>query len=260
MCSGYHVALMAEHQPLTWGIVILAAGKGTRMRSDLPKVLHLAAGRTLIDRVLDLALGAVAPQDVTVVVGHGADRVRAQVAGRGVRTVLQEPQLGTGHALRVAVEAIKQPAPDALLVLSGDVPLLRPKTIARLRAAINGCAAVLLTAELTEPGSYGRVLRRADGSVESVVEAADGDARTLAIREVNAGVYAFRRESLEAALAGLSPANAQGEYYLTDVAAALGERGLRVAAVALDDPTEMRGVNTVEDLQAVEALLVAERR
>jgi len=240
--------------------VVLAAGKGTRMRSDLPKVLHRAAGRTLLDHVLDLALTVVEPDGVTVVVGHGAEQVRAWVAGRGVQTVLQEPQLGTGHALRVAVAAMRPPAPDALLVLSGDVPLLRPETIERLQAEIDGNAAVLLTAELTEPGSYGRVLRRQDGTVQAIVEAGDADARTLAVREVNAGVYAFRRESLEAALAELSPLNVQGEYYLTDVAAVLGEKGLRVAAVRLDDPTEMMGVNTVEDLRTVETLLAGRRR
>jgi UDP-N-acetylglucosamine diphosphorylase/glucosamine-1-phosphate N-acetyltransferase len=251
---------MTEHESLTWGAVILAAGKGTRMRSDLPKVLHEAAGRTLLDHVLDLALTVVAPGEVTIVVGHGADQVRARVAGRGVRTVLQEPQLGTGDAVRVAVEALPRPAPEALLVLSGDVPLLRPQTIERLRAEIDGCVAVLLTAELSEPGSYGRVLRREDGTVKAVVEAGDADARTLAVGEVNAGVYAFRRQSLEAALAGLSPGNVQGEYYLTDVAAALAEKGLRVAAVRLEDPTEMMGVNTVEDLRTVETLLAGGRR
>lgn len=245
---------------MTWGIVVLAAGKGTRMRSELPKVLHEAAGRTLIDRVLDLALTVVEPENVTVVVGHGANRVRAQVEGRGVRTVLQEPQLGTGDALRVAVEALPKPGPDALLVLSGDVPLLRLETVERLRTEINGSAAVLLTAELSEPGSYGRIVRRKDGGVAAVVEAGDADVRTLSLREVNAGVYAFRCQPLRDALADLAPDNAQGEYYLTDVAAALGDRGLQVVAVRLEDPTEMQGVNTLGDLETVESLLTIGKR
>ncbi len=251
---------MTEHRPLTWRVVVLPAGKGTRMRSDLPKVLHRAAGRTLIDRVLDIALAVVEPGEVTVVVGHGAELVRNQVSGRRVRTVLQEPQLGTGHAVQVAIENMPEPVPDAILVLSGDVPLLRDATIGRLQAAIDGNAAALLTAELAEPGSYGRVLRRPDGTVAAVVEAGDADARSLAVHEVNAGVYAFRREPLAAALASLSPLNVQGEYYLTDFAAALAERGLHVAAVRLDDPTEMMGVNTVEDLHAVETLLAGRGR
>ena len=246
---------MKESETLKWGVVVLAAGKGTRMRSDLPKVLHEVAGRPLIDWVLDLALASTAPEDVVVVVGHGADQVRARLAGRDIQTILQEPQLGTGDALRVALEGMADPLPKAVLVLSGDVPLLRPETIERLKGELEGAAAVLLTAELGEPGSYGRVLRDPDGMVRAIVEAGDADPETLEVREVNAGVYAFRRAPLEDALAHLAPDNVQGEYYLTDVAAALGEQGLRVAPVRLEDPAEMQGVNTLADLETVEGLL-----
>ena len=246
---------MKDRETLIWGVVVLAAGKGTRMRSDLPKVLHEVAGRPLIDWVLDLALASTAPEGVMVVVGHGADQVRARVAGRDVRTVLQEPQLGTADALRVALEGMADPLPEAVLVLSGDVPLLRRETIERLKTELEEAAAVLLTAELEEPGSYGRVLRDPDGMVGAIVEAGDANPETLAVREVNAGVYAFRRAPLEDALARLAPDNVQGEYYLTDVAAALGEQGLRVAAIRLEDPEEMQGVNTTDDLETIEGLL-----
>lgn len=232
-----------------WAVAILAAGQGTRMRSDLPKVLHLLAGRPLVDHVIDLALAIARPHDVMVVVGHQADAVAREASERGVGDVLQEPQLGTGDALRVALEGLGNRPTDRILVLSGDVPLLRRATFDRLAAALDhGAAAALLTAEIDDPGSYGRVFRDADGMVREVVEARDADRDQLAIREVNAGVYAFDRRPLAEALAGLDTDNAQGEYYLTDVAAALRSRGLAVAGVRLDDPEEMQGVNTRADL------------
>jgi bifunctional UDP-N-acetylglucosamine pyrophosphorylase/glucosamine-1-phosphate N-acetyltransferase len=238
-----------DHSNTRWAVAILAAGKGTRMRSDLPKVLHELAGRPLVDHVIDLALGLARPHDIVVVVGHGADAVGAHVRDRGVGAVLQEPQLGTGDALRVALEGLAHRPTDRLLVLSGDVPLLRGRTLRGLMSAVeNGASAALLTAELSDPGSYGRVVRGDDGLVREVVEACDADPRQLAIREVNAGVYAFDRDAVAAAVAGLGTDNAQSEYYLTDVAAALTARGLPVAAVPLDNPAEMQGVNTRSDL------------
>jgi bifunctional UDP-N-acetylglucosamine pyrophosphorylase/glucosamine-1-phosphate N-acetyltransferase len=232
-----------------WAVAILAAGKGTRMRSDLPKVLHELAGRPLVDHVIDLALGLARPHDIVVVVGHGADAVGECVRNRGVGAVLQEPQLGTGDALRVALSGLVNRPPDRLLVLSGDVPLLRLDTIHALMSAVeNGAAAALLTAELDDPGWYGRVLRNDDGLVREVVEARDAEAGQLAVREVNAGVYAFDRDAVATAVGELGTDNAQSEYYLTDVAAALTARGLPVAAVPLDDPAEMQGVNTRSDL------------
>jgi len=232
-----------------WAVAILAAGHGTRMRSEIPKVLHHLAGRPLIDHVIDLALGIARPHDIVVVVGHRAEAVREVVLERGVGDVLQEPQLGTGDALRVALDGLAHRSVDQLLVLSGDVPLLRPDTICDLMSAVvGGAAAALLTAELDDPGSYGRVVRDDDGQVREVVEARDADSEQLAIREVNAGVYAFQRDPVAAAIAGLGTDNAQSEYYLTDVAAALRTHGLPVAAVPLDNPTQMQGVNTRADL------------
>jgi bifunctional UDP-N-acetylglucosamine pyrophosphorylase/glucosamine-1-phosphate N-acetyltransferase len=147
-------------------VAILAAGQGTRMRSDLPKVLHELAGRPLVDHVIDRALEVARPHDVMVVVGHGADEVSAAVDGRGVSTTVQEPQLGTGDALRVALEALDERPTDRMLVLSGDVPLLRSTTLVRLTDELcDGARAALLTAELVDPGSYGRVVRGPDGLV-----------------------------------------------------------------------------------------------
>ena len=232
-----------------WAVAILAAGQGTRMFSDLTKVLHPLAGRPLVDHVIDLALGIARPHDVVVVVGHQADAVTRIVGERGVGVVVQEPQLGTGDALRVALEGLQNRPTDRILVLSGDVPLLRPGTLRRLTGAVeDGTAAALLSAVLDEPEAYGRVVRDPDGSVRKVVEAGDADSSQLSIREVNAGVYAFDRDALNEVLAGLGTDNAQNEYYLTDVAASLRAKGMAVAAVRLDDPEEMQGVNTRADL------------
>ncbi|MCU0303233.1 MAG: NTP transferase domain-containing protein [Thermoanaerobaculales bacterium] len=239
-----------------WAVAILAAGKGTRMRSDRPKVLHELAGRPLVDHVVDLALAVARPHDVVVVVGHGAGEVGELVGSRGASAVVQEPQLGTGDALRVALGGLAGRPAERLLVLSGDVPLLRARTLERLMAAAEGgAAAVLLTAELDDPGAYGRVIRGADGAVEAVVEARDASFAELAVREVNAGIYAFDRAVVAEALAGLGTDNAQGEVYLTDVAAALRAAGHRVAAVRLDDPVEMQGINTRADLAEAERVL-----
>lgn len=243
---------------LAWATAVLAAGKGTRMRSRRPKVLHELAGRPLVDHVLDLAQ-AVTPSDrIVVVVGHGADLVRAHVLPRGVRTVLQEPQLGTGDAVRTALAAVDDQAVDGLLVLSGDVPLLQPRTVERLCERLEaGAGAALLTAILDEPGAYGRVVRAPDRSVRAIVEARDATAAELALREVNAGVYAFRLALLRRALAGLRPDNAQAEYYLTDVVAALVAGGATVGAEVLEDADEMLGVNDRTDLARLEAILAA---
>jgi len=240
---------------MRWEVVVLAAGKGTRMKSPLPKVLHPLAGRPLLDHVLDLALELTPPERIMVVVGHGAERVAVVAGARGARTVLQEPQLGTGDAVRVALEALGDGA-GGVVVLSGDVPLLRAGSVDALRRAVEaGAAAALLTAILDEPGAYGRVVRDADGGVDAIVEARDATPVQLAIREVNAGVYAFRTGPLNEAVSDLRPDNDQGEYYLTDVIAHLKARGLTVAAHVLHDPLEMAGVNTVEDLRRLEAVL-----
>jgi len=241
---------------MQWGVVVLAAGLGTRMRSRLPKVLHEVGGQPLVDHVLDLALGVTDAHRVVVVVGHGAEQVSARVSGRGARTVLQEPQLGTGDALRVGITGFDAAEVEALLVLSGDVPLLRPQTVTSLQAGLaTGTSANILTARLDQPAAYGRVVRDDSDGVRRVVEARDADPEILALHEVNAGVYAFRMKELLQALEGLTTDNAQGEYYLTDVVEALRESGRMVGATVLADPDEMSGVNTRRDLARVASIV-----
>ncbi len=241
---------------MKWAVVILAAGQGKRLRSHLPKVLQPLAGRPLLDHVLDRATEFVERQRICVVVGHRKEAVVAHLKGRGVRTVVQEPQLGTGDALSQGLRGLEDDPADAILVLSGDVPLLRPGTVDQLRRSLeNGASATLLTAELEEPGAYGRVIRSRDGSVEKIVEACDSTSEELRLNEVNAGIYCFRTAGLSDLLEALRPENEQGEYYLTDVVAAVKNRGDRLEAVRLADPEEMLGVNTRADLARVAVAL-----
>jgi len=242
-------------------VVVLAAGKGIRMKSALPKVLHPAAGRPLLDRVLKTAgaLLASAPGGrLVVVVGAGREAVESRVAkvAPQAAVALQDPPRGTGDAVRAAVPHLG--GASRVVVLSGDAPLLRPGTVARLLAALDGrpdTPVAFLTAVLGDPSPYGRVLRDANGVVVAVVEERDATDGERKIREVNAGVYAFERPFLEAALARLEPTNAQGEYYLTDVLAMAVESGRPALGLVADDPDEMLGVNSRAELARVDALL-----
>ena len=239
-----------------WAVVILAAGQGKRLRSHLPKVLQPLAGRPLLDHVMDRATEVVERRKICVVVGHGKDAVLSHLKDQGVRTVVQEPQLGTGDALSHGLTGLGDDPVDAVLVLSGDVPLLRSTTVSHLQQPLeNGAAVTLLTARLEEPAAYGRVVRSRDGSVERIVEARDATPHESRLNEVNAGVYCFRTAGLSDLLAALRPENSQGEYYLTDVVAAITRRRETVAAVELEDPEEMLGVNTRADLSHVAAVL-----
>ena len=235
--------------------VILAAGKGTRMKSARAKVLHPALGVPMLEHVVR-ALQAAGAGRVVVVVGHQAEAVEAAFAGRGLEFVRQEPPLGTGHALQVAGPSLGTGA-GTVVVVNGDLPLLRPQTLLALLDAHrrSGDAATLLTVELPDAGAYGRVLRDGDGSVRAIVEAKDASAEERAVREINAGLYAFERGALLPALARLQPQNAQGEYYLTDVVALLRGSGRRVGAVKAEDPGEALGVNNVEELAETTRLL-----
>jgi bifunctional UDP-N-acetylglucosamine pyrophosphorylase/glucosamine-1-phosphate N-acetyltransferase len=231
----------------------MAAGEGTRMRSSTPKMLHAVCGRPMVAWPILAAREAGAGR-VAAIVSPGRD-ISAGLP-EGVETVEQPQPDGTGGAIRAALPLIEEA--ETVLVLSGDVPLISTDTIAALLAAheSSDAAATMLTIELDDPGSYGRVVRTADGSVEKVVEAkaaGDADASQLAIREINAGTYAFDAEPLATALAGLSNDNAQGEYYLPDVFTALRAAGLSVAAHLADDPAVTMGVNNRVDLAAVEA-------
>jgi bifunctional UDP-N-acetylglucosamine pyrophosphorylase/glucosamine-1-phosphate N-acetyltransferase len=236
--------------------VVLAAGEGKRMKTATAKVLHEAGGRALVDHVLD-ALAPLVPRPLVIVVGHLRDQVERHLAGREALFAVQDPPRGTGDAVGRALPLL--PREGEALVLSGDVPLIGSETLAalvELRRA-RCAAAALATAVLPDAGSYGRVVRGADGDVAAVVEAKDADAPQRAIREVNAGTYAFDLAALRSALAGLSPANAQQEYYLTDTIGVMAARGMRVAAMQLRDPAEMAGVNSRADLAEVNRLLGA---
>jgi UDP-N-acetylglucosamine diphosphorylase/glucosamine-1-phosphate N-acetyltransferase len=199
-------------------VAILAAGKGTRMTSARPKVLHSVAGITLIEHVLRAA-DTLRPASVTVIVGHMADAVRSGLAKRmGLTFALQEPQLGTGHAL-LQVEPHLRGATGTLVLLSGDVPLLRPATLATLveRHQKAAAAATVLTARVPQPQGYGRIVRDGRGMITAIVEDKDATDEERRITEINSGVYAFDLAPLFGALKRVGSSNAQGEYYLPDL-------------------------------------------
>jgi bifunctional UDP-N-acetylglucosamine pyrophosphorylase/glucosamine-1-phosphate N-acetyltransferase len=228
--------------------LVLAAGKGTRLKSARAKVLHSVLGVPLLEHVLRAVQGAGA-DPVTVVVGHQAEEVERTFSGRGLRFVRQDPPRGTGHAVQSARDAFA-PAGGTLLVVNGDLPLLRPETLLALLAAhrAHRPAATLLTVSLPDPAAYGRVLRDATGGVRAIVEAKDASPDELAVREINAGIYAFDVAALLQVLGGLQPQNAQGEYYLTDVVGLLRAAGHSVGALGAGDPSEGLGVNTQVEL------------
>jgi len=234
--------------------VVLAAGEGKRMKTARAKVLHEAGGAALVDHVL-AALAPLRPERAVIVVGHLRAQVEQHLAGRGVAFAVQDPPRGTGDAVRTALPHL--PLVGETVVLSGDVPLITPGTLAALveLRRSRGAAAAMVTAVLPDAGGYGRVLRGAAGDVEAIVEARDSSPEQRAIREVNAGTYVFDLAVLRPALAALAPDNAQGEYYLTDAVAAIAARGLRVAALPLADAAEMAGVNSRADLAEVHRLL-----
>ncbi|HUG52855.1 MAG TPA: bifunctional UDP-N-acetylglucosamine diphosphorylase/glucosamine-1-phosphate N-acetyltransferase GlmU [Vicinamibacteria bacterium] len=229
--------------------VILAAGKGTRMKSGRVKVLHPVLGVPLLEHVVR-TVEAVGAAPVAVVVGHQAEAVEAAFAGRGLTFVRQEPPQGTGHAVQVAREAFGAHTDRPLLVVNGDVPLLRPDTLRRLLATHRqrGAAATLLSVVLDDPAAYGRIVRDASGGVEAIVEAKDAEGEVRDIREINAGLYAFEVPALLEVLGRLRPQNAQGEYYLTDVVSLLRAAGRPVAAVVAEDAAEGLGVNSIAEL------------
>ena len=233
--------------------VVLAAGKGTRMKSDRPKVLHELAGRPLLDHVVAAARAAGITRTV-VVVGHQAERVREACAASDLEFVLQEPQLGTGHAAQVAAPALREGG--WTVVLAGDVPLLRPQTLSRLIDATRetGAAASVLTCVVDDAGAYGRVVKDAQGRLQRIVEARDASPGELAIGEYNSGVYCYRTDRLREALAQLSSDNDQAEYYLTDTVGWLVARDEPVGTVITEDTAEVVGINTVDELAAAERL------
>jgi bifunctional UDP-N-acetylglucosamine pyrophosphorylase/glucosamine-1-phosphate N-acetyltransferase len=237
---------------MSFAVIVLAAGKGTRMKSDLPKVLHRAAGRSLLDWVL-ATTEPLAADETVVVVGHGAEAVSDSLP-EGAVSVVQEPQLGTGDAVRVGLSACSDRV-DTVLVVPGDMPLLEAKTLVDMVKTHHsaGAAGTVLTAKVDDPTGYGRIERRG-AQVVRIVEHRDADDRQRAIDEVNTSVYVFERGPLTDALARLGTDNSQGEYYLTDVIGLLSHRGHRVAGVVAD-AVEGTGVNSHRQLAGVARIL-----
>ena len=233
--------------------IILAAGQGTRMRSDLPKVLQPLAGRPLLSHVLDCA-AALGADDVCVVYGHGGDAVRAAIGERGLRWVLQAEQHGTGHAVQVAMPGT--PDDHRVLVLFGDVPLLTPATLERLLGETPADEVAVLTVDMDDPTGYGRIVRES-GSVRRIVEEKDATAAEKAIAEINTGVMVGPARRLRGWLGALGNDNAQGEYYLTDVIAMAVADGVTVHGVRAPGWTEVMGINDKKQLAEAERALQA---
>lgn len=239
---------------MSLAIIILAAGKGTRMESDLAKVLHPLCAKPLVLWALESA-AQLEPQRVVVVVGHQAEAVRERVleAFPNTEFATQSEMLGTGHAVQQTQDVLRDFSGD-VVVTCGDVPLLQSSTLAHLieRRRASGAAASLLVATVEDAGSYGRVIRDADGTVHRIVEAKDATPEERACRDTNAGTYCFESVALWRELAKIGNSNASGEYYLTDVIGLLTAGGERVVSVDVSE-REMTGINTRAQLEQLEA-------
>jgi len=246
----------------SFAIAIMAAGKGTRLKSKRPKVLHEIGGRALLLHVIAAAEKVVSADRIYCIIGHEAERVRAAVESTSVKFVLQAEQLGTGHALQMVKAYFAQSEetiPENLLVLSGDVPLIRPETIASIcEAHLHERAAMtILTAVPPDPTGYGRILRAAPGrpEVTAIVEQKLLTPEQLATPEINSGIYCFRTAALFEKLDLLNTDNAHGEFYLTDVAAMLVADGQRVVAVQAESVDEVLGANTIAEMMHLDAAM-----
>ncbi|KAF0809525.1 bifunctional N-acetylglucosamine-1-phosphate uridyltransferase / glucosamine-1-phosphate N-acetyltransferase [Alcanivorax sp. S71-1-4] len=231
-------------------VVILAAGKGTRMRSQLPKVAHPIAGRPMLSHVIDSAR-ALDARRICVVYGHGGELVREKVPAPDAVWAEQAEQLGTGHAVAQAMPHVSE---DVVLILYGDVPLIRPDTLRDFVGRVAPDRLALMTLEMDDPGAYGRIVRNAAGEVQAIVEFKDADDTQRAIREINTGILACPRGFLADALPKLSSNNAQGEYYLTDVIAMAVSAGLTVEAAQPQFAWEVDGVNDRVQLARLERI------
>lgn len=233
-------------------VVILAAGKGTRMRSKLPKVLQPLAAKPLLQHVIDTA-GQLPTEQVITVIGHGAERVKQKVSGESLDFVMQSEQLGTGHAVQQALEHIQ--AEDTVLILYGDVPLTAQQTLEDLLSLVDAQHPLaLLTIHLDNPTGYGRIIRNAHEAVTQIVEQKDASPEQLLVNEVNTGIMAVKGQQLTQWLSQLSSDNAQGEYYLTDIIAMCVADGFAVATTHPQAELEVLGVNDKVQLQALERL------
>ena len=236
-------------------IVIMAAGKGTRLKSRRPKVLHQIGGRALVEHVIAAAVQVVEPKDIYVVIGHEAEAVRAAVRHTGVRLVVQAEQRGTGHAIQTVKPEVEEY--ENLIVLSGDAPMIRTETILRLRDfhLEQQAAMTVLTTRPPDPTGYGRVIRKAAGKPEviAILEQKALKPEQLSSPEINAGIYAFRAEPLFKHIGELSTDNAHGEFYLTDMAALLVKAKERVVALETTDVHEVLGANTIAEMMELDA-------
>jgi bifunctional UDP-N-acetylglucosamine pyrophosphorylase/glucosamine-1-phosphate N-acetyltransferase len=236
--------------PLRTAIVIMAAGKGTRLKSRHPKVLHEIGGQPLLAHVIAAARQVLPEQDIYAIVGHEAERVRKAVQDTGIRFVVQEPQRGTGHALMCASEALA--GYDQVIVLSGDAPLITPETITKLRDSHRQkrAAMTILSAQLDDPSGYGRIIRKGARSeeVQAIVEEKSCTPAQRKLNEINSGFYAFSVKPLLANIERLKTDNPHAEYYLTDMAEVLRKAKERVVAVKTDDASEILGSNTRAEL------------
>ena len=240
-------------------LVVLAAGKGTRMKSRLPKVLHEVGGLPLIEHVLRTA-AAMKPESTVVVVGHEAERVKQRLGKRpGLHFALQEPQLGTGHALLQAEPFLRGRTGDVIL-LSGDVPLLTAATLGTLLDIHHArqAAATVVTAVVDDPTGYGRIVR-GEGEISAIVEHKDASEAERGIHEINSGIYAFDLPPLFDALRRIGQQNAQGEYYLPDLVRIFRAQGLAVGTLVVSNPTEIAGVNSRQELAEVAAVVKSAR-
>jgi bifunctional UDP-N-acetylglucosamine pyrophosphorylase/glucosamine-1-phosphate N-acetyltransferase len=238
-----------SHKPRT-AIAIMAAGKGTRLKSKHPKVLHEVGGKPLLAHVIASARKVAAAEDIYAIIGHEAHLVRRTVGDTGIRFVRQEPQRGTGHALMCAAKALAKY--ETVIVLSGDAPLISSATIEKLRDfhERNRAAMTLLSAHLENPTGYGRVLRAGAKSndVKAIVEEKSCTPAQRKIREINSGFYAFSVKALFVHIDELKTDNSHGEYYLTDMAAVLRRAKKRVVALQTENPSEILGSNTRAEL------------
>ena len=239
--------------PKDLAIVILAAGKGTRLKSSLAKVLHRAGGRTLVEQVLR-ACAPLGAKKTVVVVGHQAEQVMAVVEPSGATTVLQQPQHGTGHAMQVARRAVGNA--KVVVVLPGDAPLVRTETLRALVHAhrTGNAAATILSAVVSDPSGYGRVVRKSETQVGAIVEESQLTDEQRDINEINSSIYCFTLEKLWPALAEVKPNNKHREVYLTDAIAIMAGKGETVLAQIAPDPREVLGCNTRADLAEVDRI------
>ncbi len=251
-----------QHPSIAIAVVIMAAGKGTRLQSKHPKVLHEVGGKPILAHVIATAKQIVPAEDIFVIIGHEADRVREAVRGTGVHFVLQAEQRGTGHALMVAREALSgnRDRYDQIIVLSGDAPLITAETIQKLSDfhTAQKAAMSLLSADLDNPYGYGRILRkgaRADqrAEVQAIVEEKSATQRQKNIHEINSGFYVFDAPALYQYIDRLSTANAHGEYYLTDMAEVLQRARKKVVAIKTSDAGEVLGTNTRAEMVVLDA-------